>query len=104
MTNLWVGLHRDFTPEMLGHIPGWLNEDDPRPAREQIDANYLHGGGWRPQSKFKRLAGLALQYPGDPPLMPLAFTVLHDELVVLYDAEYIGILQTDDRFEVARVD
>ena len=34
--------------EQLGMLPYFIDPNDPRPAREQLDANYQHGGGWVP--------------------------------------------------------
>jgi hypothetical protein len=88
----------------LGFLPGMLSDADPRPAREQIEANYQHGGGWRPQTGFTLHANYRLKYPGDPPLRPRAMTNLRHEMIVLYDHDYLGIYQPDGSFEVARVD
>lgn len=51
----WVLFHPKMTPEMLGLIPSFLSESDPRPAREQFDENYQHGGGWRPLPNFTEI-------------------------------------------------
>ena len=40
-------------PDDLGLLPSMLSEHDPRPAREQFDARYGHGGGWRPFTGFR---------------------------------------------------
>jgi hypothetical protein len=88
---------------MLGYIPGFLDETDPRPAREQIDTNYAQGGGWRPTQGFERtLQGL--KYPGDPPMALIAVTALRDELIEFYDCQWLLILQPDGSFEVSRMD
>ena len=56
----------------LGFLPSFLSEADPRPAAEQIHANYTHGGGWNPRLHGQSFdpVTLALTYPGDPPLYP----------------------------------
>jgi hypothetical protein len=61
---IWVLLdHRVTEKEHLGSLPKMLNEHDPRPAREQLDAGYRHGGGWSP---FKgRLRDARLHPRGD---------------------------------------
>lgn len=100
----WVMLHPDLTPEHLGLLPGMLDADDPRPAKEQFDASYAHGGGWRPQLGFKLNNDGALKYPGDPPFGLLAFTKLRDELIGFYDCSYVAIIQPDGTFEVCRMD
>lgn len=91
--------------EDFGLIPHMLAEGDPRPAKEQLDAGYQHGGGWRPQQGFTRdPSSGALKYPGDPPMKMLGAIPLHDEMVVLYPYGYVCIVQPDESFEIARMD
>lgn len=104
MTMIWVQKHPQFTLEMLGFIPTFLTETDPRPATEQLNTNYRHGGGWIPQSKFTMLPNGNLSYPGDPPLPLLAETHLRDETIRFYDCSYLVVIQPDGSFEVARLD
>ncbi len=85
----------------LGLLPEMVSEDDPRPAREQFDENYV--GGWKPRPNFK-LANGCLWYPGDPPLEPLARTTLRDEKITLFPYDWVVIQQADESFEVARMD
>jgi hypothetical protein len=95
-------------PEDLGIVPAFLDEEDPRPAREQFDEKYQHGGGWRPMDGFdnKNDHGglLVLNYPGDPPLKPIAFMAFRDELVVFYPYGMVAIFQKGGDYEVARMD
>ena len=100
----WFMVHPKITPEHLGLIPGFLSEDDPRPAREQIDASYGHGGGWRPYKGFTMGENHSLLGKGDPPLDVLAFTKLRDELICYYQYSWVAIFQPDNSFEVARLD
>jgi hypothetical protein len=88
----------------LGFLPMFLSDDDPRPAREQFDTNYQHGGGWRPMQKFTLQGDNSLQYPGDPPLRPYAQVILRDELILVYPHSWVVIKQQDGSFEVARMD
>ena len=92
------------TPDHVGLIPHMLDDEVLKPAREQLDANYQHGGGWRPMKNFKHLEGGLLQYPGDPPMEPRAIMRLRDEKIVVYDYGFVGIFQKDGSFEVARMD
>lgn len=93
-------------PEALGLIPGFLSESDPRPAREQLDAHYQHGGGWQPMDKWVlNKESLSIRYPGgDPPLAPIAISQLRDERIAVYPHAWVLILQKDGSFEVARMD
>lgn len=90
--------------ELLGFIPGFLSENDPRPAREQIDSAYQHGGGWSPFEGFKMLSDGNMQYPGDPPTRLLAETKLRDEVIRFYEHSWLAIVQQNGSFEVTRVD
>src|SRR5262245_45726439 len=101
---VWIMLHPAMTLDHLGLLPDMLDLADPRPAREQFDANYQHGGGWHPQSGFVLSADAKMTYPGDPPLPPLAATYLRDELIVFYDCSYVAIIQPDRSFEICRMD
>jgi hypothetical protein len=99
----WIQKHPKASPEMLGYIPSFFSENDPRPAREQIDENYKHGGGWRPFKGFKMLDN-GIKYPGDP-LIPLCFEMkLRDETIRYYDGAWLAIIQPDGSFEICRID
>jgi hypothetical protein len=100
----WLTLDKRVTAEHLGLLPGMLLEDDPRPAREQLDANYQHGGGWDPFPGFTLRQDNWLTYPGDPPTRPLAMTMLRGELIVFYEHDWVAIIQPDRSFEVCRMD
>lgn len=93
---------KDCSPETLGFLPEIFRESDPRTAIEQADDRY--SGGWQPMSGFKNVDG-KLYYPGDPPLNPLCAWVLHDEeMIVLYEHEFVAIFQRNGKFEVSRMD
>ena len=67
----WELLHPQMTMDHLGYIPDFLSEHDSRPAAQQFDSNYAHGGGWNPEvgrGQWKMLDGHKLKYPGDPVL------------------------------------
>lgn len=98
-------------PEELGLLPDFIDQNDPRPAREQFDSNYQHGGGWHPISGFLQKRnkdgkpGIVLVYPGDPPFHPIATWPLRHELIVVYRYGLVAIFNTQDgSFEVARMD
>jgi hypothetical protein len=89
--------------ETLGFIPSFLSDQDPRLAREQIAANYTHGGGWRPMQGFTRTSS-GLCYPDDPPMPLLAVSALRLEKLEFYDCQWLAIVQPDGSFEVSRMD
>ena len=92
------------TPDDFGLIPLMLNEDDPSPAREQLDRQYQHGGGWQPFAGFKLLRNHSIKYPGDPELKPLAIMRLRGEMIAVYPHAWVMILQKDGSFEICRMD
>lgn len=99
----WEFLHPKMTMEHLGYIPYWLYDENPKSAREQLDAGYQFGG-WQPMQGFKLTDDNCLTYPKDPPLRPLAQAQLRDELIVFYDHAWVAVIQADRSFEVCRMD
>ena len=94
-------LFGDHDIEELGFLPEFLDEDDPRSAREQFNANYV--GGWNPFPGFT-MEDNTLQYPGDPPLIPIGYTTLRDEVILFYPYAFVMVKQPDGTFEAARMD
>lgn len=104
MAMTWI-IMQPMSPEVLGFLPSFFNEDDPRSAKEQLDTNYAHGGGWRKFDGFTMSRDkTALHYPGDPPFMLIAVSHLRDETLLFYDHEWLVIMQPDGTWEAARVD
>ena len=101
---VWELLHPQFHGAELGLIPGMLDDQDPRSAREQLDAGYRHGGGWLPVRGFTMGEDLTLHYPGDPPYRALARCALRMERIVFYPLAFVAIIQPDLSFEVCRMD
>ena len=100
----WIALNPMSHPDQLGFIPFFLDENNPASAREQLDAGYQHGGGWRPFKGFTMLSNDNLEYPGDPPTRPLFETTLRHETVRVYESSWVAIIQPDGSFEVCRMD
>jgi hypothetical protein len=96
-------LSPDVTLEDLGLISGMLDVSNPAPARDQFNANYQHGGGWRPSDKFTLGDDDSLGYPGDEPLHPLAEITFRDERVLIYESDFVAVIQPDRSFEVCRM-
>ena len=91
-------------PVDLGFLPGLIDENDPRGVREQIDAKYGYGGGWRPMPGLTLRPDGSLKYPGDPPIKPIAMSQLREEVVLFYPHDWLCVVQPDGSFEVSRVD
>lgn len=89
--------------DLLGYIPTFLYEDDPRPAAGQFNERYAHGGGWRPMNKWE-FSGGQIKYPGDPPYEPVARGQLRHETIYVYHHSWVCIVQPDGSFQVARMD
>ena len=97
-------LHPRATTEMLGYIPQFFSESDPRPAAEQLDEAYSHGGGWSPMPKWRMSHDGIITYPGDNPLKPIAMAMLRNETIYVYQHAWVGIVQPDKSYQVSRVD
>lgn len=92
-------------PDELGLIPSFIDQGDPRPAREQFNEHYAHGGGWLPIKGFQQpMGGSTLEYPGDPPYRPIAAFTLRDQMIVVYRYGLVAIFDRNGDFEVARMD
>ena len=99
----WEMIHPKATPDMLGYVPRFLMDGDPRPAREQFEERYEFGG-WKPNRGFSKDDRDFIKYPGDPALPPIAQRMLRDERVVMYPSSLFAIIQPDGSFEIARMD
>jgi hypothetical protein len=95
-------------PDRLGLLPMMLDTDDPRSATEQLHAAYSHGGGWRPFTGFTVKGGgdlpYRLAYPGDPDRKEIGRTLLRDEIVVLFESDWVMVVKSDGTHEIARMD
>lgn len=90
--------------DYVGFIPTFLDEDDPRPAKEQFAERYVYGG-WRHQEGFTvGNQRYSLQYPGDPPFNPVGVMRLREETIMIYRHGYVAIWQKDGTFEACRMD
>lgn len=95
--------HLEDPTALLGIIPIFFDEDDPRPAREQVAERYV--GGWHPSPGFTLDdESLFLLYEGDPPLCPAAACRLRDEIIIVYPHAWVAIIHKNGSFEVARCD
>lgn len=101
---VWIKRHPQATIDMLGLIPSMLDESDPMPAKKQIDANYQHGGGWRPFRGFTMTPAGNILFPGDPVRHLLWETKFRNETIRFYESEWLAIIQPDGTFEISRID
>jgi hypothetical protein len=89
---------------LLGYLPSFLSEVDPRKVAEQFNENYAHGGGWDPFQGFTLGTDFSLKYPGDPAMKPVAMLAFREEKVFVYESAWVAIVQPDGTFEVCRMD
>jgi len=47
---------------------------------------------------------MTLTYPGDPPLKPVATSMLRDEMILVYPYAWVVIVQPSGDYEVSRCD
>jgi hypothetical protein len=99
MTMIFLNGH----PELWGIIPTFLDEADPRPAKQQFNQRYV--SGWQPFGGFTLdKKTMDLRYPGDPPTRMLGALFFRDEVIVLYEHEWVMIISEDGTWEVSRMD
>lgn len=113
---IWLLMHPQAEPEHLGFVPQFFDDQDPRPAAEQLAERYAHGGGWHSFGKglFRvREHDGALIFPGSPedgepdevyPLIAIAALPLSGERLRFYTSALLAVVKDDDSFEVTRVD
>ena len=98
---------------LAGAIPSFLSEDDPRPAALQINERYIYGGpdgGWNSFPGFKLLRPMSadgpfrLAYAGDPDRREKCRAKLRDETIILFESDWVAIIQPDGSYDVARID
>lgn len=104
-TNTFNGVPQRRLWDACGFIPSFLSEEDPRPAREQIDERYEHGGGFVPLRGGK-IVDKMWTYPGDPPMAPIASLTLHGgaETIYIYPAAFVAIVASDGTATMTRLD
>ena len=99
---VWYAAH-PMGLQMLGYIPTFLHDEDPRGAREQFNERYI--GRWDPMEGFSmNLQNGVLRYPQDPPLRPVAFAKFREEKIYVYPHAWVAVVQQDGSFEVCRMD
>lgn len=120
MVQTWAVVGND--PMILGYLPEIFISADPRPAKEQVNDRYAHGGGWnkfcgsdthKKEQFTLELSSSAkdccLKYPDDPPMQLIGFTILHAETakperILFFQHAWVVIEQIDGSWECARMD
>ena len=97
-------LEPGVTLQTLGALPDMLDAADPAPAREQLDRGYRDRGGFRALSGWYLGADDVLHFPGDRPYRPIAETRLGSERILVFECNFVAVVQPDRSFEVARMD
>lgn len=96
------------SPSDLGLLPEFLRVDDQRPAIEQFNERYAHGGGWRPIEGFVyNTSNGNLAYPGDPLMKPFASCEMPHcpEVITVYSHSFVAVYnKSTGEVSVARLD
>lgn len=104
-----------YSIDCLGALPTFFWNGDSRPASEQLDERYSHGGGFSTfgEGMFTLTewehGPAKLKYPGDPAYEEIARGYLHlyqpsEELILVFDYAIVAIVQKDGTFLVTRCD
>lgn len=103
-----VTVNPKATRAMIGILPSFVSQDDPRPLKEQIHTAYAHGGGWNDFEGFELKKNdngwYSLCYPDDPPMKEMARIVIRDETLSIFEFSWVAIIQKDMSFCVAMID
>jgi hypothetical protein len=98
----FIFYHPQCTIYHWGYIPSFLFEEDPRSAREQFNARYQ--AGWVPFKEFTKDDQDGLHYPGDPVQHPVSEIQFRNERIILYQHDWVCVIQPDGSWEVCRMD
>lgn len=100
----------EFTNQKYaGLLPAFFSEYDPRSAKEQLHEAYAHGGGVHPFKGFTlhnpaSVGKAYLKYPEDPPMQEISRAKLRDETIILFECDWLAIVQKNGDMIVTRVD
>lgn len=95
-------MHPRSNINMLGYVPGFIQDNDPRSAIEQINDRYI--SGWHSLKGFHMKENMYLTFPGDPPVMPLYSKKFRNETIIFYQHAWCAVVKEDGSFEVSRLD
>lgn len=92
-------------PQRAGFLPHFAGENDPRSFQEQVNERYI--GGWNPFHGFT-LGGNSekyfLAYPGDPPMREVARAKFRNQTIVLFQYDWVAVIENGKLVQVARLD
>lgn len=97
----WIELQPDGM-RWVGMLMVWLSPSDPRSAKDQIEDNY--SGGWVPVEGHRVGPMGEIFYKDDPPMKPVAFTKIRDEIVLVYPFSFVTIIRRDGSYDTTRLD
>jgi hypothetical protein len=92
-------------PHVIGYLVNFLNPSDPRGAVAQIGTSYI--SGWNDFNGFqlnKSGDRYSLAYPNDRPMRELSRTTMRGETIVLFEYDWVAVIQPNGSFKVARLD
>lgn len=105
MNRLTWHLEPGTPAEALGLLPLFIFPGDPRPAAEQLQERYAHGGGWSPLQGWRlNRETREAQYPGDTRLCAIAWARLRSEELLFFPYAWLAIVQPDGAFAISRID
>lgn len=91
--------------DLVGFLPQFLDPENPNEAVDQLNDNYAHGGGWFDfegfQFDYSDPSKPRLLYPGDPPTEAVAYWMLREETVILFDRGWVAVVQPNGNFRVS---
>ena len=92
-----------------GFIPQFFDAKDPRPAKAQFNEAYAHGGGFCKFDGFTlhdwdKVGKAYLSYPNDLPMKEISRAYMRDEVIILFQHEWLAIVQKGGTFEACRAD
>ena len=96
-------------PHLIGYLGQIFLNGTGETAQEQLNQRYAHGGGFHPFEGFI-LAGAdetdaaTITYPKDPPMREVSRLSLNEQTLILFEHQWLAIVEADNSYRVTRVD
>ena len=114
-TTTFAKTHGVHLTDAVGLIPAFFDPSDARDAREQIEDNYAHGGGWRPHPTPEHWTfdpqTLTVTYDDkDPYEEPEQYHALasaklpNGQAIIVFQSAWLLVVDPDGKWQIARVD